>query len=420
MSWQNEVRDEIEFISPYGSFFDAYWRRNPRSREKKLGIFNIPKFDGDIVQDMGVKSNLYPLTIFFEGPFHHFFANRFMEALKEPGQWQVTHPVEGALILQPIKFQESVDSVEENVTEIQTEWIEPANIERLITPDELISSILSAVLVIAEDATTLLAQLRADAYALVNATVNVMNSIGGFMDNTIQELTATSALLFESYQVARAAFNSALAAYGIGSEPDDMAAALTDMATIPTEVSTSFSERYEYYDTLSEDINTLVPAASTREDFNTVVGVEFGTTLSLLAVAQITATSEFNSRSETISAAENLISILSSSINAIEAIQDNFTDLDIERQYYSNTATYTSLINTYTLCLQYLIQQTYNLRVEKVIKLQKNRSPLEITVTEYGSLGQNDENYDLFLSSNELTSNEILLLNAGREVVVYV
>jgi hypothetical protein len=420
MSWENEVKDEIVLKSPDGIEFSAKWRKDPRVTEKKLGIFSIPKFDGDIVQDMGIKSTIYPLTIYFDGMFHHFFSNLFQQALKQRGQWEVVHPVEGALILQPIKFTENIDTIDENVTEFQTEWIEPANVERLVSPDELASSILSTALVLIEDAATLLRQVRADAYALINATTTIINKIGGAMDSIIEELTATKAALYDNYQDAKAAFNSALVNYGIGDDPDEIAEAQTDMMLIPTEASSDFSTRYSYYERLSETILEFVPETITKEDYNTIVGLEFGATLTLLAVAEITATSEFNSRSEIISAIENLTSILNNTINAIEEIQDNFSGLRIDQQYYSGIQTYTTLINIYTLCFKFLIQQFFNLKVEKRITLKNARSPLEITVTEYGSLGIDDENYDLFLNSNELTANEILLLPKGKEVVVYV
>ncbi len=420
MSWNNEVNEKIKFTSPDGNTFSALWRRNPRTAQKKLGIFSIPKFNGDIVQDMGVKSTLWPLTIYFEGSFHHFFANKFQKAIKEYGQWEVVHPVEGALILQPIKFQENMDTVEENVTEFQTEWIEPANVERLIFPDALASSILSSALVLIEDSVALLKQLRADAFSLINATTSAFNKVSGLMDNIIQQLTATDAILSESYQEAKAAFNSALASYGIGSEPDELAEAQIEMATIPAEEITNFSQGFSNYESLSDEILGLVPETTNEEDFNTIISLEFGATLSLVAIAQITAAAVFNSRAEIISAIENLTSILNNTVNSIEAIQENFSDLRIDQQYYSSTATYTTLIKTYSLCFQLLISQFYNLKVEKIITLKNHRSPLEITVTEYGDLGLNDVNYDLFLESNELTADEILLLNPGTEVVIYV
>lgn len=420
MSWQNEVKEYITLSSPNMNLFTAKWRKDPRTTEKKLGIFSIPKFDGDIVQDSGTKSTIYTLTIYFDGWYHHFFANRFMEALKERGQWEVVHPVEGPLILQPIRFQENIDTIDENITEFQTEWIVPANIERFISPDELASSILTTALVLIADAKDMLKQLRADAYALVNSTISTLNKVGGLMDATIQELVATDAIISESYQSAKAAFNSTLSSYGINSESDDIADKTAELAVVPVENVTDFNQGFSSYELLQDDILNDVPETTTEEDFNKIVCLEFTVTLNLAAIAQIVANAEFNSRPEVVSAFEKIFSILSSTINSVETIQDNFSDLRIDQQYFSNTSTYTNLLKTYSLCFQYLITQFYNLKIEKKITLKNYRSPLEITVTEYGTLGKDDENYDLFLESNELTGSEIELLAPGREVVVYV
>lgn len=92
---------------------------------------------------------------------------------------------------------------------------------------------------------------------------------------------------------------------------------------------------------------------------------------------------------------------------------------DIDQQYFAAAQSYTSLVNLYTLALQYLISQFFNLKAEKRFTLKTPRSPLEITVTEYGSLGDNDIFYNLFIESNKLSGNDILLLPAGREVVIY-
>lgn len=94
--------------------------------------------------------------------------------------------------------------------------------------------------------------------------------------------------------------------------------------------------------------------------------------------------------------------------------------IDIDKQYFSQTATYTSIVNLYTIAMQLLLSQFYNLKTEKRITLKTPRSPIEITVTEYGSLGIDDFYYNLFLTSNNLTGSEILLLPAGKEVVIYV
>lgn len=92
----------------------------------------------------------------------------------------------------------------------------------------------------------------------------------------------------------------------------------------------------------------------------------------------------------------------------------------IDKQFHSQIGTYTQVENAFGLTMQYLISQFFNLKTEKRITLKKQRSPLEITVTEYGSLGDNEENYQLFLDSNQLSCDEILLLPRGKEVVIYV
>ena len=91
-------------------------------------------------------------------------------------------------------------------------------------------------------------------------------------------------------------------------------------------------------------------------------------------------------------------------------------NVDIDKQYFGNSQAYTSLVNTYTLVMQYLLSQFFNLATEKRFTIKNKRSPLGVTVTEYGSA----DFYDLFIESNELTADEILILNVGREVVIYV
>jgi hypothetical protein len=146
---------------------------------------------------------------------------------------------------------------------------------------------------------------------------------------------------------------------------------------------------------------------------------ELGVCTVLVAIAQIIASSEFTTRSEVVAAMDNLSTIFNSTTAAMDASQELFDGLDIDLQYFSQSAAYGSLQRLYSLCLKYLIVQFYNLKTEKRFTLKNERSPLEITVTEYGSLGENDANYDLFIASNNLCGNEILLLPAGREVVIY-
>lgn len=424
MSWQNETRDEIKFTSPEGNTFYALWRSNKRSFERKLGMFDPPKFKGTIVQDLEPKSTLWPLTVYFDGMYHHKDAQDFYNALyNESGQWEVVHPVHGPLILQLISAEEDANPVEAgNYTQFDTQWIEPANAERVVSLDESLISTLTTIMNIADDCMTMLTQLRTDIFSNITAALGTFSKIAGFMSRTISGICATVAMARDAFDDAKATFNGALSAFDY-SDPDttDMSAAMTNMSLAPLDGSTDYQTRSSAYSTLADQIFTLTPTTTTEEDHNRVVVIEFAATLTLMAAAQIAATSQYQSRAEVITAIEGAAAFFNSVVARIEAIQEMYSELDIERQYFSQTATYTNLIQLYTLVFQYLLAQFYNLKTEKRFRLKKARSPLEIAITEYApSVEDIDYYHDLFIRSNNLHGNDIEILPANREVVIYV
>jgi hypothetical protein len=330
--------------------------------------------------------------------------------------------VKGPLILQLISAREVIAPVSNGAyTEIESQWIEPANIERLISPSELAGSIVSQTLNAVQDALTTLAQIRADAYSAIQAAVNGFSAVAGLVDSIIQSVTSTVAIAQDAYESARTAFNAAITAFTIDDpDSDDVGTALYNMVSAGVDTSADFGLRFTTYENLITDIVQELPDGTTADDYNKVTSIEFSITAALIAIAEVVSTSTYTSRVEVVTAIDNITQIFNSAVEELEAVQDHFINLDIDQQYYSQTLSYTALVQLYTLCLQYLIAQFYNLRAEKRFTLKKSRSPIEITVTEYGTLGEDDENYDLFLNSNNLTGNDILILPAGHEVVVYV
>ena len=422
MSWEFELRDEVRLISPYGKFHYARWRANDRVFEKKLGIFSPPNFKGEIVQDMGVKATRYPLTLYFVGRNHHRDANDFYKSCNEEiGQWEVTHPVRGPLILQLVSYTEKMDPVNDgSFTTIETNWIEPANVERVVGLDGLLLSMLMSIVAFGLDAIDTLKQFRADAYASLAAVAGTLNKIANLSDSILKEISATGGMIEESYNTLRASFNNAIAAFGISDpDPTSAATALSDMVAAPTAASEDFGSTFSAYSSAIDAFAGLVPTGVTEQDYNTILAQEFGICTALAAIIKLISVSTFKSRADIIAAMDNLTAIFTSTVAVLDGVQDNFSDNALTRQYFSLSKNYTSLVEMFSLAMQYMISQFYNLKVEKRFTLKNARSPLEITVTEYGSTGDNDALYDLFIASNRLSGNDILILPAGREVVIY-
>jgi len=425
MSWLNQTREYITFLSPEDNVFVALWKNNERSVEKKLGIFDPPKFKGSIIQDLDVKSVSYPLTIYFDGPSHYDTANKFFKACQdEKGQWEVTHPTKGGLILQLVSVKELINPIDDgNFTVFETNWLEPANIERLVSPDELANSVLLKTLNAISDGITQIQQLRSDLYSAIQAAANMINTIANLAKNAFSEIAATEQIVNDAWQSAQSSVTALLAIFQADASDTDNQAnvsnALSDVVTLPLETNDDYSSRNSFYSDYTDSLLAAAPLGNTIEDFNKVIFMEFSIITILVSMCRIIVTSTFKTRSEIIIAMDNLTVRFNDTINALETIQENFEGLDIDLQYFSQSQTWTTIQNLFSLTMQYLLTQFFNSNVEKILTLKNARSPIEITVTEYTD-GDFETNYDLFLNSNDLHGNDILLLPAGREIKIYV
>ncbi len=421
MTWRNEANRTIKFTSPQGKEFEPLWRENERTFEKQLGVFDAPGVKKSLVQDLESKSVQYPLTVYFQGYDHYAEANDFFKRLfTERGQWAVIHPTKGFLSLQLVSCKEKIAPMSTgNYTEFDTTWIEPGIAERVISLEELLAAILTRALNAIDDAVTQLQQLRADLYAAVTSVLNTINAVMGIVDNILAEIAALDSMVSELYEEAKNTLNNALDAFADDpSDPElvaDLAEALADLVSVPVSASTDFSTRFSAYSSFADEVAGLAPEYTTPVDYNQVLAQELSISSLLIAVARVVATSSFTTRSQVVSAIDNLTTIFNSCVAALDDVQEQFSALDIDLQYYSQSAAYGSLQALFATCIKYLMSQFYSLAAEKRFTLARERSPLEITVTEYGSL----DYYDLFLTSNNLSGNDILLLPAGREVVIY-
>jgi len=423
MTWTRNVREKIELISPNGASYQALWRGNERTFDKKLGRFDIPRFKGTIVQDLGPRSWEYPLTIFFEGSDHDEQADEFLTTLyEEDGQWEVLHPTKGTIALQLVSVSEAIQPIENgNYTEISTQWVEPANVDILLSTQELETSILDQIIQAQKDFISGLQSLRSAAYATVQAAINAFQKVTGFANKVLGELTKTVALVQDTFNSISSSLTAAIAQYDISNtDPGTIGALLQQLVGEPANVSTDFATRKSYYDDFITEAETVFTDNVTEEDINTAIVTEFSILSAFTVFCNICVTSEYNSRADVVTVMNSLADTFQSIVVSLDEQQDKYRDNSIDFQFFSNLDGYTSITLLFQQTQRYLLNQFYNLRAEKRFTLKNDRSPIEITVTEYGTLGEDDENYDLFLTSNKLEGNDILLLRAGTEVVVYV
>ena len=140
----------------------------------------------------------------------------------------------------------------------------------------------------------------------------------------------------------------------------------------------------------------------------------------LTAACQVATTGQLKTRFDAINAAEAISTLFKDITETLDLNQEQYENLDIDFQYFSQSQAWQDLALLVASTTDYLLQASFRLAVERRVVLNRPRTPADIVVEYYGTHGEDDENLALFIESNQLKGNDIILLPAGREVVVYV
>jgi len=426
MSWQDRLRPEIVLTSPDGDEFSASWAGGDVTVDKKLGQFDIPNIDGTITQDLGIRSSVYPLTFWFTGENHDQESARFLGAMRQRGPWVVVHPVLGELELQPAGVTAAVQPVENgNVTRISGDWIETPEEAQAVSIPELAGEIESVSDDLTEASEQGWARNVIDAGALaVGASQAFIAAVSDAIRIAARALRNIARTVADIEAGIDGTIRSVTAALEDGLDSAvAVAGGIRNLITLPALIQTDFFTRAAAY---RDIINGLFESPDTRDRTESIVttGVrELAATAAIQGLAKTAITSELQTRAQAVDAARQLADAFTEMTRALDDAQAVFSDAPATRKYFSQTDTYgTCALLTY-LSVQYLLRRSRDLAIEKRFTLDRPRAPIEIAITEYGSLNESRteaDNFDLFIESNELSPEEIHVLPSGREVVVYV
>lgn len=420
MSWQDRIRPEIKLESPDGDVFHALWRGNERKKERRVSFFNYPKLDGTFSQDLGVNGIKYPLTIFFDGEDHDTEGQRLFNACDQSGFWLITHPILGLLSLRLTTVRQPFEPVENaNITEISLEFVETTDADAIISVAELGGELTSGLETLNANTKesfsnrlkTDIAAARAAVTTATNASLSAIQSVLGPLIETVAEIQAlVDATISGIQQTISAAVL----------QPLILASQFQTLIQTPALAINDTKGRLDYYNKLTDEIFNIDNESVLSDGTNTAQVKEMLLCAIIGAVSETVRTGEIKTRREAISNMETVFNLYVNIVNHLDGLQARFIDNDIDFQYFSQSETYTDVANLVSTSLKFLISSLGDLAVEKVIKINEPTSPLSVALNEYGGPGDGDANFDFFIETNKLKGNEIILLPAGKEVIVYV
>ena len=420
MSWLDRVQGTIELTSPDGEVFSAKWVGNTRSVEKKVGIFTYPKFDGAVGQDLGLAGTRYPLSLHFDGSDNDLESSRFFDAFSARGTWQIQHPTKGMLTLQPLSVAENIEPVDSgSITVFNTQWLQ------LVSPASVLSTAQLAAYIRSQSRNVDDVSLSQMTEAAEQRSVEEVNAIKNTTETTLATYDKTIASLLETSGelAAEAAGIRRGIADTLSTTPLDLTVLGGQIQAVmrtPSKVTGDILQTLKPFADFIDQVSVLPDEEADQNYLNILAIREIFLTSANSSMALVGAAGILDTRAQALEAAELLALQFQTVTNSLDGAQVQFKDLRVDQQYFSQSLSFVESAQITAGATRYLLEASFNLAVEKRFTLDRERAPIEITITEYGELGNEDSNFDLFISSNELKGNGILLLPAGREVVVYV
>lgn len=415
-SWQTRLKPEIKLTDSQGQVHTAAWRGDDVVATRRIAEYDAPLVEGTQIQDLAPRGRRWPLTLYFHGPAHDVDAMRFLDAFTTvAGSWDVLHPVYGLLKLQPITVTLKVSPVDEGgITVAETDWIEPARGAAQLAVPVVASQIAALAGVADADALASFAELAqsADPAALASLASAGTQALGVLRASPLSTLAQTVGSVrsaFDQAYTQTLAFLTApvldLIAIGQG---------VQQIMALPATIQADLTAKLSSYATMLVAVGASFFPAAGEEARTATVMTELVLTAGVTNMARCTAVGIPRTREQALAAMDTVAAALADVTTMLDAAQ---TAQDGE--HFSLRATYTTLSQLVALVQALMLRLMFDLRVAKRFPLDRPRTPLEITLTEYGTLGDGDEMLDLFLLSNGLIGQDVLLLPAGREVVVY-
>lgn len=419
MSWLDRVRGNIQLTSPNGDNFIAKWVGDTRSAEKQLGIFNYPKVDKQIVQDLGISAISYPLTIMFDGEDNDLEATRFFAALFARGSWLINHPTKGKLFLQPTSFKEVIAPVESgSLTVFQTNWIDLALPSSIISVEQL-SALVEAQNNIVENAALdqLVNITDQSSVKNIQALKSETEKQLSFFDETIKTIATVSDDVSAKVDAIQRSIDDTL-----GTSPIDLTVLggqIQALMRAPAAITGNILQKLRVYQDFIDKVSDIPADVADQTNLNVTAIKEIFAIGANSSSNLISVRTEPETRETAITSLNLITEQFIQITDAFDVVQLSYNDQLIENQYFSQSLSFveSSLMSAQTAA--FLLSITFDLAIEKRFELKEDRASIEIAITEYGSLGDNDANFDLFIDTNNLKGDEILMLPAGKEVVVY-
>jgi len=420
---RNRVREEIKLKSPISKQeFTAKWSGGTRSFNKRLAMYEYADVNGTVVDDFGVGGDRYPITLIFDGPTYEGRADQFIKACRENGKWEVIHPTKGFLGLQLISLSEQDQPVTQaNLIKIDTEWLEFIDPRTHKTGAQLRAQTNADIGLLNVDQRNRFNRVKMKTFSDRSKLSDMADAMAKGVDKVLGPIAAKNAEINQKMLRAQRDIQSMISSGVI--EPLKLAGQIQETIQTPMYAIRDIKGRLRACKDLALNIfaqnDAFNPGDNDSANFNRALMQELSLTSVLASVTTVGITSDLNSREDAITLIEAQEGFKSDIAAHLGDSQQGLADALIDTQYIMQEASYNQMINMTGSGKAFLIKEAMDLKVAKRYTLTKDRATLEVAISMYGDDWSEDQ-FTFFVESNNLRGDELLMLPAGKELVIYV
>lgn len=400
MSWMDRTKDAA-YTTPSGVRFDFPYLNADREFDKQTSAYNFPDVKGTYIQDLNSTDKRYPMRVIFSGEDHDLQSIAFEKGLREVGKGKLDHPRDGVLDVVPfgtIKFREDL-VVNANQTIVEVEfWQTTITLFPQGSLDQS-SEILSSAASLDESISAGFSESLILNTAIDRVTArDLFSKSVGFLK---ESLVLSSSVKND--------FNTVFQSISAGIDDFD-----SETLAMQSQVLFALSAAADIKNTVKLEsftgaVNQFADGR-VKDSFNDFKNNELQAVNAINASIKSSVNNEFTIRSEAVYAAEIIISQFDKVNSWAEDNYSEFPQVDTGESYKD-------LQQAVYLAASYLVSLSFSLLQERVIVLSRSRSMIDLVGELYGDI---DGKLDFFIQTNDLSGDEFIEIEAGREVVYYV
>jgi len=405
--WQERLK-EAAYTSPGGTRIVFQYVDLKRVSTKRTAKFFFNGIDGKYVQDNGHDDGDYPIVALFTGDDNDRLGTAFEAACLEKGRGRLEHPSYGTFDVVPTGTIERSNAMVDEANQTRVAVVFSSTLAQVypdvsgIPTSQIAASIAGFdVASAAEFAGTvdtntpvLQALLKNDVTKGINKAAQTVraasNGIAGAQrafDNAARQLTESIDTLVNA--------------------PGDLASQMVQLIKSPAEFAGDLGSKFGGYFAFSDSLVS---------DFGSV-GNSNGTSFNNLMMLAATNATVLSANSTPFANRPSALDTASQILN-LNAQNNAALDNLFEAQNYADPgATYQINQQAVSQITGKLVTDSFNLLPERVIYLQRDRSPIDLCSDLYGSV----ENavLDNFIDTNRIGGEELYLIPRGRRIVYY-